>query len=48
MSVIVLVLALVGTLACFAACLPVVDSRVGHAGAGLLGVALLLTLVGSV
>ena len=48
MNVIILVLALVGTLACFAACLPVVDGRIGHAGAGLVGVALLLTLVGSV
>lgn len=47
MGVIVIVLALVGVLACFAACLPVVDTRVGHGGAGLIGIAFLLTQLGS-
>ncbi len=46
MSVIVLVLLLIGTLCCFAAALPALDGRIGHAGAGLIGVAFLLATLG--
>ncbi len=47
MNVVVLVLLLIGTLCCFAAALPALDSRVGHAGAGLIGVAVLLATLGA-